>query len=302
MPRCGTKHHQNHKGAITRSSHLVPTVRGMNRFLRLVVSAVLVVGAVLIRPSALVGLLVLAILLVPLELAFALHRRSPLRRGWRTDVAHFLVNSLLTNGGVIVVAVLVGLPLRALTPELVRSTVLELPAAVQFAVALGVVEMAAYWAHRAAHHVPALWRFHKVHHSPTELDWLAAAHLHPVDQIFVRGCAVIPLLVLGFSRATFGGYLVFAAFQAIFVHANVRFRFGPLRWLVVTPEYHHWHHAGEREHLNRNFSGLPIIDAMFGTLHLPKRWPESYGIDEAQPESYLDQLRWSFRAPAATPF
>jgi sterol desaturase/sphingolipid hydroxylase (fatty acid hydroxylase superfamily) len=71
---------------------------------------------------------------------------------------------------------------------------------------------------------------------------------------------------------------------------------------VVTPEYHHWHHAGEREHLNHNFSGLPVIDAMFGTLHLPKRWPESYGIDEAQPESYLDQLRWSFHAPVAAPF
>jgi sterol desaturase/sphingolipid hydroxylase (fatty acid hydroxylase superfamily) len=84
-------------------------------------------------------------------------------------------------------------------------------------------------------------------------------------------------------------------FQAVFVHANVRFRFGPLRWVIATPEFHHWHHANEPEHVNRNYSGFPVVDALFGTLHLPKRWPSSYGIDEPQPEAYLAQLQWSFR-------
>jgi sterol desaturase/sphingolipid hydroxylase (fatty acid hydroxylase superfamily) len=268
----------------------------MKKFLRISATGAIVGVALLVRPTVLVGLLLLAIMLVPLELAFALHRRNPLRAGWRTDVAHFVVNSLVANAGVVVAVVLVGLPLRILTPDFGREWLSGLPAAVQFLLALAVVEVAAYWGHRAAHEVPYLWRFHKVHHASANLDWLAAAHLHPVDQIFVRSCAVIPLFVLGFSRATFGGYLVFATFQAIFVHANVRFRFGPLRWLVVTPEYHHWHHANEPEHVNRNYSGLPVVDAVFGTLYLPKRWPSSYGIAEPQPASYLGQLRWSFAA------
>jgi sterol desaturase/sphingolipid hydroxylase (fatty acid hydroxylase superfamily) len=106
---------------------------------------------------------------------------------------------------------------------------------------------------------------------------------------------VIPLVVLGFTRGTFGAYLTFATFHAIFVHANVRLRFGPLRWLIVTPEYHHWHHANEPAHRNRNYAGLPVIDALFGTMHLPARWPTAYGVDERQPTGYLDQLQWSFR-------
>ncbi|HEY2428895.1 MAG TPA: sterol desaturase family protein, partial [Acidimicrobiales bacterium] len=145
------------------------------------------------------------------------------------------------------------------------------------------------------------WRFHKVHHSITEMDWLASAHLHPIDTVWTRSCFVIPLFALGFSRATFGGFVLVTTLQAIFIHANVRLTFGPLRWLIATPEFHHWHHAGDPAAYNTNFAGeLPWIDALFGTLHLPKgEWPAAYGIDEQQPEGYLRQLAWPFGAPPA---
>ena len=62
--------------------------------------------------------------------------------------------------------------------------------------------------------------------------------------------------------------------QATFIHANVRFEFGPLKWLVATPQFHHWHHAAEREAIDKNFAvHLPVLDAMFGTMYLPGRWP-----------------------------
>jgi sterol desaturase/sphingolipid hydroxylase (fatty acid hydroxylase superfamily) len=44
-----------------------------------------------------------------------------------------------------------------------------------------------------------------------------------------------------------------------------------------------------------NYASFPVVDALFGTLHLPRRWPERYGVDEPQPDGYLAQLRWSFR-------
>ncbi len=66
------------------------------------------------------------------------------------------------------------------------------------------------------------WRSDAVHHSIEEMDWLAASRLHPLDSVFTRAVTILPLYVLGFSRATFGGYLVFTAFVAIFIHANVR--------------------------------------------------------------------------------
>ena len=60
----------------------------------------------------------------------------------------------------------------------------------QIVAALSITTVGGYAGHRAAHEVPLLWRFHRVHHSIRELDWLAANHLHPLDQIFMRSAAV----------------------------------------------------------------------------------------------------------------
>jgi sterol desaturase/sphingolipid hydroxylase (fatty acid hydroxylase superfamily) len=153
-----------------------------------------------------------------------------------------------------------------------------------------------------------LWRFHKVHHSITELDWLAAARLHPVDQAFGRACIVVPLFALGFTRGTFGALLVVFTLQAIFIHANVRFTFGRLRYVFATPEFHHWHHSADPRAYNSNFAGeLPVLDKVFGTLHLPARdgsegarWPDAYGIAEPAPAGYFRQLSWPFHGAPHT--
>jgi len=62
----------------------------------------------------------------------------------------------------------------------------------------------------------------------------------PIEKLwsFTRSCLVIPLYAFGFSRATFGALLLVFAFQALFIHANVRLTFGPLRYVVATPEFH----------------------------------------------------------------
>jgi sterol desaturase/sphingolipid hydroxylase (fatty acid hydroxylase superfamily) len=191
----------------------------------------------------------------------------------------------------------VGATLRAAVPGPVRTAVGAQSLGLQFIEAFMLAEMCGYWAHRAAHSVPFLWRFHRVHHSIEEMDWLAAGRLHPVDQAFTRSCIVLPLVALGFSRATFGAFLLLLTFQALFIHANVRFRFGPLRWVIATPEFHHWHHSGDPAAYNSNFAGeFPVLDLLFGTLHLPAgSMPDSYGIEEPAPRGYLAQLMWPMR-------
>jgi sterol desaturase/sphingolipid hydroxylase (fatty acid hydroxylase superfamily) len=214
-----------------------------------------------------------------------------------------VVNGLLLNVGLFVSVVVVGSLLRAAVPGVLRSGIAGEPAWLQFVEAFMVAELGGYAGHRAAHAVPFLWRFHKVHHSIRQMDWLAASHLHPVDQTFTRSCAVLPLYALGFTRASLGGYLVVLTFQAIFIHANVRVKFGPLRWLIATPEFHHWHHANDPAAYNSNFAGeFPLIDLLFGTAHLPKgQMPARYGIDDAEPAGYLRQLAWPFRSRPPSP-
>jgi sterol desaturase/sphingolipid hydroxylase (fatty acid hydroxylase superfamily) len=36
--------------------------------------------------------------------------------------------------------------------------------------------------------VPFLWRFHAVHHSTEQMDWVAAGRLHPLDSAFTQAC------------------------------------------------------------------------------------------------------------------
>jgi len=100
--------------------------------------------------------------------------------------------------------------------------------------------------------------------------------------------------VLGFAEAPLVTYIAFVSIQAMFIHANVRFTFGPLRWVLATPQFHHWHHGADPESVNRNFAvHLPLLDRLFGTCYLPKdRWPVSYGLADGTtvPPGYVRQL------------
>lgn len=52
--------------------------------------------------------------------------------------------------------------------------------------AIVVGEVGAYWGHRWSHEIPWLWRFHAIHHSAEEMDWLVNTRAHPLDMFFGR--------------------------------------------------------------------------------------------------------------------
>ena len=266
-----------------------------------VLTALVVLAALSMRSQIIFGLAILAVIFIPLERLFALHPHRVLRRGWRTDVVHFLVNGAALRIGMLVSVVVIGGFLRAFVPAPLRDAVAASPGWAQIAAGLTIATIGGYAGHRAAHEVPLLWRFHRVHHSSRELDWLAATHLHPLDETFTRSVAVLPLYALGFGRVSLGAFLILITLQAIFIHANVRLRFGPLRWVIGTPQFHHWHHAREPQAYNSNYAGeFPLLDALFGTLYFPaNRWPAQYGVDDTQPDGYLRQIAWPFRRRGA---
>ena len=131
-----------------------------------------------------------------------------------------------------------------------------------------------------------LWRFHSVHHDPKHVYFLISARAHPIDNAFIRLCGLIPIYILGFGApqsvqgtmiATL--LMLLVTFWGFFIHANVRWRFGPFEWLIATPAFHLWHHtlSGPRD---RNFASmLPCWDWLFGTSYLPDELPKDYGID-----------------------
>ncbi len=254
----------------------------------------------------LLNLLVLSLLFVPMERLFArLKEQSIFRQGWRTDLAHLFVSHLLVQVSVFLTMA----PARvffswAVSAELQRAVAAQ-PAIVQFPAILLVADFSEYWVHRAFHKIPWLWRFHAIHHSARHLDWLAASRLHLLDIVVTRGLTFVPLYLVGFAPGPVFAYLVFVSFHAIFIHANVNFRFGWLSWVIATPRFHHWHHSAQPEAIDKNFAvHLPALDWLFGSLLLPKHaWPSDYGIaGHPVPDGYLAQFLHPLRNnPVAGP-
>jgi sterol desaturase/sphingolipid hydroxylase (fatty acid hydroxylase superfamily) len=250
--------------------------------------------------NAVVALVILGVIFFPLEKLWPAQRGQRFfRAGFGTDVIHFLFTGFLTTVCLVIIAVPFVVVIRVFTPPFIGDAVGSQPEVLQLVEALMIIELVGYWSHRMMHTVPVLWRLHRVHHSSERMDWLAAAHLHPFDGSIGRLLAVIPLAYFGFSAATFGGAIVLLQAHAIFQHSNVRLRFGPLRQVISSPQYHHWHHTNDVHARDRNFAGLfPWMDVLFGTQHLPERaWPQTYGIDQPIAGGYLRQLASPFRAP-----
>jgi lathosterol oxidase len=245
----------------------------------------------------LLNVLVLAMLFVPLEQLFARLPQRVLRAGWTTDLAHFAVSHLLVQVTVLLTLMPAAMFFRWAVHPVVQNAIAAQPYVLQFAEILVVADLSEYAIHRLFHTVPLLWRFHAVHHSSEVMDWLAGSRMHLVDVVVTRALAFVPLYVLGFAPPPVYAYLVFVSFHAVFIHANVRFRFGRVAHLIATPQFHHWHHAAEREAVDKNFAvHLPVIDRLLGTYYMPpKRWPEAYGIaGRPVPREYLRQLLYPF--------
>ena len=249
------------------------------------------------------GLVIAALIFIPLERLFALHRpQRILRRGWLTDVAHFFFTRTIANIATFIFVGAAVLLLHSLVSPHFQAAVASQNRALQFLEAVLIANVGGYIGHRLEHQIPFLWRFHSVHHSITEMDWLAAARLHPLDQIVTKVLTIVPLYLLGFSKTTFGAYLGLATFHAVLIHANVTFKFGPLRWLIASPQFHHWHHSNESQAHNKNFAGeLPLLDLLCGTFYLPvDKMPTAYGVSERVPTRYFRQMMYPFTRRTAS--
>jgi lathosterol oxidase len=245
----------------------------------------------------LLDLFFLALIFVPIERLFPLLAEQKIfRAGWWTDLAYFFSSHLLVQILTLLTMAPAAFFFRWALDSPWQRAIGAQPAWVQFIEILVIADLAEYWIHRIFHRVPFLWRFHQIHHSSTHMDWLAGSRLHLLDVVVTRAFVFAPMYALGFAPAPLTIYLVFVSFHAVFLHANVRFRFGRLAWIFGTPRFHHWHHSAEI--MDKNFAiHLPFIDWLFGTLYLPKdRWPSIYGIrGNPVPERFSEQLLYPLK-------
>ncbi len=153
-----------------------------------------------------------------------------------------------------------------------------------------------YWIHRAFHGA-GWWRFHAIHHSSTRMTWFSSVRMHPVNDLLGATLRVLPLFLLGFRLDLLAGYLPGTALFALLLHANVRWDFGPLRYVIVSPAFHRRHHAIDGH--ARNFAGLlPVWDLIFGTFDMPRTTPAPTGVRDPVPPGVVGQLLYPWREGA----
>ena len=139
-------------------------------------------------------------------------------------------------------------------------------------VPLTVVAMdAANWlAHYADHRLDALWRFHALHHSQEELSVLTSFRAHPLMHTTGFILATIPVMVLMPTRPITPVLITIYVCVGTLQHANLRWTFGPLGRLIVSPAYHRLHHARDDQALNLGVV-LTIWDVLARRARFPAR-------------------------------
>jgi sterol desaturase/sphingolipid hydroxylase (fatty acid hydroxylase superfamily) len=158
------------------------------------------------------------------------------------------------------------------------------PAWLVWVFAFLAIDLFAYGWHVAAHKIPALWRFHAVHHSDPHVDASTALRFHIGEVVLECAVMVAILPVLGVTTPQLLLYKLVLVPVAMFHHANVRMPARLDRWMravLVTPWMHWVHHSRTLPETDSNFAAIfPWWDMLFGTYRIVRR-PSSieFGLD-----------------------
>ncbi len=245
------------------------------------------------------NLLAFAALFIAIEKFFG-HRKKQLifRDEWQTDLIYFAFNHILIGIFLIIINTFIS-QFHFVINQGLQEYVQSLNIVIQFLLVMLVADIVQYWSHRAYHEVPFLWKFHAVHHSSKEMDWIAGSRVHIVEILITRTFVFLPIVLLGFSNGAVNAYLIFVAFQAVFDHANISVNPGLLRYIIVTPNFHHWHHSQDQEALDKNYAvHFAFLDYLFKTaVNSQKMWPDRYGVlGDYVPRGFIKQFIFPFKA------
>lgn len=159
-----------------------------------------------------------------------------------------------------------------------------------------------WWTHRLLHRVPALWEYHKVHHSVKEMGFAAHLRYHWMETLVYRTIEYLPLAMIGFGIDDFFFVHMFTLAIGHWNHANINVNIGPFKYIFNHPNMHMWHHAHDlpkEKSYGVNFGiSLSLWDYLFGTAHIPhsgRSIPIGFPGDESFPKKFWGQVTHGFK-------
>jgi len=172
-------------------------------------------------------------------------------------------------------------PTVAATPLHVLQS---LPSFWKILMALFVADFLIYWIHRAQHRFDLLSRTHDWHHSIEHMYWFAGfrtSFFHSF--IYNLPQVVVPVTLFKLSPAEAGiGYSLALLIQ-FWEHTNLSVNIGPLKWLIITPDYHRVHHSATVQRGKNLGTTFSLWDRMFGTYVDPASMPKDFPLGLGEP-------------------
>lgn len=163
-----------------------------------------------------------------------------------------------------------------------------------------------WWIHRLLHTVPALWEFHKVHHSVEQMGFAAHLRFHWMETVVYRTIEYIPLALIGIGLRDFFIIHIISLAIGHFNHSNIKINLGYFKYVFNNPQMHIWHHAKDlpkERSRGVNFGlSLSIWDYIFRTNYIPyegRDIPLGFGDVEKFPKGFLNQIFYGFNRKQA---
>src|SRR5215207_4466499 len=206
-----------------------------------------------------------------------LERRRPLRAERESKLARAARNLAVAAAGAAALRLTEAPLAEGLTALVERRRwgllkLVRLPAGLEVAAAVVLLDYTLYLWHVLTHRVPWLWRFHVVHHIDLDLDTTTALRFHFAELAVSAPWRAAQILVIGVSPLARSVWQTLLMLSILFHHSNVRLPVELERRLnlfVVTPRMHGIHHSTVKEETNSNWSsGLTLWDRLHGTLRL----------------------------------
>jgi sterol desaturase/sphingolipid hydroxylase (fatty acid hydroxylase superfamily) len=206
-----------------------------------------------------------------------LEKRRPLRRTRESKRRRNLRNLAISA----LSSAAIRLTEKPVTDVLTRSVMqkrlgllntVRLPAAVEMALSVVLLDYTLYLWHYLTHRIPFLWRFHLAHHVDLDLDASTALRFHFVEMMLSVPWRAAQVRLLGISPLGLALWQSATLLAIMFHHANVRLPIGfegRLNQFLVTPRMHGIHHSIVREETGSNWGTIGSWpDRLHGTIRL----------------------------------
>ena len=220
-------------------------------------------------------------------------------RETRVNLTIYILNTLILGPILVVLYALTTnfadrFSLRLISPHFWDS----LPSVVVGFVAVVIGDFIGYWRHRLEH-TRFLWPAHAVHHSDTNMTWLALERFHPINRVSTFIIDNSALILLGFPAYALLVYTAVKHYYGYLIHADLPWTYGRLGNVFVSPVMHRWHHSIEPSAYQTNFATVfSIFDRMFGTYRVPGMPDTLLGVESHKGKGVIAQLLYPLKPSA----